>query len=446
MSRSLSIKWDPLDQPSATDPVERKTWAALSIQVDGRFASRLWDRQAAAERQNLYVPAFPIAQWLIANWWQLLFEPGIAEDVPPAGTTAPAHRDWLERHCLRAADAGLLLPRLCLFSSGRGVCAQWTADEPDAYPQMPGIFVSSDGMNLDAAEAERGLREFVTEVLSRVADMPDPRVVHVRANWEAISRANPDERSFCQAAGRMGLDPYASEHWPPGLVDFLETGLGDDQDTPLVQDFLEAASAETAVAEWQWTARVEKSLSLRATPTDVSRRLGRPDLYRPAKTGCATARSVREKIDLAPVEAVENLTDVSRALMLGALEFQEVNHLPSRRVQAVVGWKSDHTPVVAGPIPSRDANRRFLEARALYHAIFACDRGPRLATNAHTWDQQASRAFAAELLAPQAVLVDETTHYSGDRDSLVRTLASRYRVSTQVIGYQLENAGVGGMD
>ena len=125
---------------------------------------------------------------------------------------------------------------------------------------------------------------------------------------------------------------------------------------------------------------------------------------------------------------------------------REINHLPNSRLQAVVGWNSDQGPVVAGPPPTRDTNRRFLEARGLYHAMYACDRGARLATNAHTWDQQASRGFAAELLAPQASLLDELARSSEDYDSLVTALAGRYRVSTRVIEYQLENAGVSGMD
>jgi hypothetical protein len=64
--------------------VERRTWARLRIRVAGRFASRLWDRETASERQTLYIPAFPLAQWLIANWWSVLFEPNVADDVPPS--------------------------------------------------------------------------------------------------------------------------------------------------------------------------------------------------------------------------------------------------------------------------------------------------------------------------------------------------------------------------
>ncbi len=447
MSRSLSIECDWLDQPCAADPVERRTWAGIRIRVAGRLPTRLWDRAAGSERHTLFLPAFPLAAWLIANWWPLLNEANVADGVPPAGPNPVAtQREWLARHCLRAAEAGLLLPRLCLFSSGRGVCVQWTADEPDAYAHMPGGFVGADAIHLDAAEVENGLREFVAEVLSQVEDMADARVARARANWEAILRAGNEERSFCRAAGRMGLDPYASEGWPAGLVELLETGIGDDPDVPLVRDFLEAANADTAQAEWQWASDAANRLSLGAAPAGVREQLAIREQSRPAKAGHAAAQAVRAKVGISPAERVERVAHVSEALALGSLSLHEMNHVPGRRVQAVVGWDRDQTPALAGPVPKRDANRRFLEARALYCALYACDRSARLATDAHTWDQQASRAFAAELLAPQAALLDAIEERPADFDVLVDELASRYLVSTRVVEHQLENAGLSSLD
>ena len=61
-------------------------------------------------------------------------------------------------------------------------------------------------------------------------------------------------------------------------------------------------------------------------------------------------------------------------------------------------------------------------------------------TRAFTWDQQASRAFAAELLAPQAALIARAP---GNADpSKVEELAKEFGASTVLIEKQLENAGV----
>src|SRR4051794_18486370 len=82
VSRSLLLDFDPIDQPAAADPVERRTWCSLRIKVGHRFVSRIWDKTLQSERINLYVPAFPIAEWIALNWWSLLNELCPWETVP----------------------------------------------------------------------------------------------------------------------------------------------------------------------------------------------------------------------------------------------------------------------------------------------------------------------------------------------------------------------------
>jgi Zn-dependent peptidase ImmA (M78 family) len=85
-----------------------------------------------------------------------------------------------------------------------------------------------------------------------------------------------------------------------------------------------------------------------------------------------------------------------------------------------------------------------LQARGLYHAAFTCHGGPRLITRAHTWDQQAARAFAAELLAPRADLVERWLPDAApeEHQDLVAHLAREYEVDPRVVHLQLENAGI----
>lgn len=55
-------------------------------------------------------------------------------------------------------------------------------------------------------------------------------------------------------------------------------------------------------------------------------------------------------------------------------------------------------------------------------------------------DQQASRAFAAELLAPRQALVARTEGWADK--SMVETFAQEFEVSTMLIENQLENANI----
>ena len=82
MSESLLLEHDPVDQPAAADPVERSTWSALRIRIGRRFASRLWDKALKDERTTLYAPVFPVAEWIVQNWWPLLNELSLSETLP----------------------------------------------------------------------------------------------------------------------------------------------------------------------------------------------------------------------------------------------------------------------------------------------------------------------------------------------------------------------------
>ncbi|NNM87730.1 MAG: hypothetical protein HKL95_04340, partial [Phycisphaerae bacterium] len=189
MSKYLSIECEWFDQP-VTDPVERKTWACIRISAASRSITRLWDRTSESERVTIYIPAFPLASWIVENWWTLLYEPRRSKRLPSGREDfSKSEAEWLRRHCLRSADSGLLLPQACFFNDGRDTCIQWLADEQDLYPNMPGHFVESGEVRVSQVEAELSLREFVSKVFARVEPLEDDRVVRMRENWNAIIEA-----------------------------------------------------------------------------------------------------------------------------------------------------------------------------------------------------------------------------------------------------------------
>jgi hypothetical protein len=435
VSRFLSIECDPTDQPAARDPVERRTWCALRVRVGGRTVSRIWDKTLAQERSLLYVPAFPIAQWLVENWWVLLNEPPPTPDLPgPASPYLP----WVKRHCLRSAESGLLLPALYLFNDGRGVGVEWRADEPDVLKNMPGEFVDAGVDSLEKAATEDALARFVHEVLDRVDGLDDERVHQVKANWRAVREADPEEMAFCVAAGRMGLDPYDPLETPADLGAFLEKGIP-DPDLPLARDLTEAAQPGSLAAQWSWVeqTRARWNLGPKAAQTPFSENVAAPS---PSGQGYRLATLVRQHAGLAASATVSSVEYVAAAVANVPFRVPEQNHVPGSGIRAAVGWDGPREIVLAGPRSPRADNQRFLEARGLYHGLFACDRSERLVTDAYTWDQQVSRAFAAELLAPQAALSARTGGRA--KPAAVAELAREFGVSTIVIERQLENAGV----
>ena len=435
MSPFLSVECDPVEQPAAADPIERRTWCRLGIRVAGRTVTRVWDRSLQQERSFLYVPAFPIAEWIVGNWWVLLNEPCPTPEVPqPSGH----HLPWIKRHCLRCADSALLLPSLYFFNDGRGIGVEWQADPRDTLPHMPGEFVDGNRDHLDSIVTENALSEFVNAVLARVKDLTEERVHATLATWQVIRTADADEAKFCIAAGRLGIDPYDPAQMPDDLASFLETGLGDPE-LPLARDLTEAAEPMLIADQWSWVQKASNAFQL--GPIPASRKIAPPAVTSsPFRYGYQLAAQLRKASGLAPVQPVPSVVDVAQCNAGAVLETPDQPHLPGRNLCAVVGWTNKCGIVLAGPRPSRPETQRFLDARGLYHGLFTCDSSQRLVTRAYTWDQQASRAFAAELLAPRDALAARTPVRANHE--AVEQLAQEFVVSTKVIENQLENAGV----
>ncbi len=443
VSPSVFISCWHTDEPAATDLLERRTWAGLRLVVQGRCVTQFWDRRANAESETIYVPAFALARWIVSNWWALFYEPCTA-DRPPAETDrwSTVERRWIRRHCLRSAESGLFLPYVHFYSNGPSTSIAWFADDAFAYPSMPGYFLYDGQATLETRDVMAGMSEFVAKVLGWCEGLEEPRVDQLRADWSAITDMDMEELEFCRAAGRMGLDPFSVETWEPGLVEFLSADLGSRVNDDIVVDLLESAEPASAVELWRWITSAERTFGLRAGAID---RLAPVEGFRTAKDqGYDVARRIRQIAGLGPTEAIDDLASVARAVGGMPFSFRSQNHLPGRAVLAAAGWSADGEIVIAGPRPPQAESARFLESRGLYHALLGCRRGARLVTRAHTWDQQATRAFAAELLAPQAALCERARRdmEPDERLELQQELASEFRVSTEVIRLQLRNAGV----
>ena len=108
---------------------------------------------------------------------------------------------------------------------------------------------------------------------------------------------------------------------------------------------------------------------------------------------------------------------------------------------AIVGQSPAGDVISAGPMSLHPYSQRFLVARSLYHVLVTSRESQRLVTRAYSWDQKASRAFAAELLAPQRALIKRLGSTPADPQA-IETLGKEFGASSMVIEKQLQNAGV----
>jgi hypothetical protein len=439
VSRSLIFECDPIDQPAATDPLERSTWCALRIRVGEQYATRIWDKTIQSERTSLYVPGFPVAMWMVQNWWSLLNELCSWDSVPDSGVDEAQIR-WLKRHCLRSADSSLMLPAFYIFHDGQSLRAEWHSDVQGSMPNMPGEFIAGGSDQLDSNATQDSLAQFINTVLTRATMVDDARVNEAMEQWRAIQGADAEEQAFCTLTGRMGIDPYDCGEMTDELVRFLEHTISRPED-PLVRDLTEVARPDSIVQQWSWLSSVGADLKLGPNPVDHSFSLP-PRGSLPSQFGYVLARMVRAAAGISPDSPLNSVESVAQDVVGRELRIDDRNHIPGHGIRAIIGQSGrDGVIVAAGPQPLRQDSQRFLNARSLYHALVTIRNSQRLITDAYSWDQKASRAFAAELIAPQRALVARLSD-SRAESMKIESLSREFQASTIVIEKQLENAGI----
>ena len=441
MSTLLSFEIEWIDQPAANDPVERKTWASVRISVGHRLITRLYDRSLQGERGAMYLPAFGLARWIVTNWWFLLYETAYSERLPNLNYPIQFHqREWIARHSLRSADTGLMLPAMYLYSSGTEVCVHWASDPIEGFPHMPARFESNGHFYVDRAQVQMSLQNVVDTVLARCAGISSPDVERLRIEWSALMQATNDERDFCSAAARMGLDAYRSDQMAASITTLLEEHGSEAENNLVVRDFFESAEPHEASAAWH-----KISLELKARhylPNEAHQTVYAED-YLPYRRGYTAARVVRKSLGLEDVKPIGAMSKFARTIGKRGITFADRQSLAFSKIRAITGENKERTILISGPKPPNSGAQRFLEARGIYHSLYS-NHGPRLITDAITSDQQSARAFAAELLAPAVGLMtylDE--HPNMEETKTVQDLAGKYNVNQKVIQLQLQNATFG---
>lgn len=437
----------------AGDPLEQRTWARLELSAREVILTRVRDRRGKSERDSIFVPLFPLARWIVTNWWSLLYEPWPFDtELPAPGTaTTSTEREWIHRHCIRAATSGYASPFVCLFGQGTKVAISSRPDPYDCYLHTPVDFVATADSTLDRIEIHRSLAEFVDSVLARLDGLEDERIAALVSDWKAVSGAREQEAEFCRAAGRLGLDPYRIDTWSEGLAEWLERVPPGELDTDFVVDLLEAPDSPSLKPKHHDSlSRIRVNLQL----TESEMRFGpepepepQPQWQAPERTayeeGYSLATWVRSQLGLPADRPLDDLRDAAVAACNQPLDIHEDQPLPVGRILAVVGWQDRRVPSVAPQPQAQDvpAHHRFLCARGLHMALQGSSESPRLVTDAKTWGQRASRAFGAELLAPRAgveELVSTMEKQCGSDEATTR-VADHFNVSPMIIQHQLEN-------
>ena len=432
------MEWQ--DAPDVRDTVLARTWCRLVIEAGGRLATEAVHAPSQSLRGGVYGSAFPLCQWIVENWWFLLNEPYRFPHRYASLELArtPRDRPWVQRHSLLAAAEGNALPDLTLYRDEQEVIVRWMPDGLAASTHPDLRFTGEGETHMGVTEAETGLSEAVQAVLDRLAGMEEAEIVELREGWAAVVEATEQERRLCEWSARLGIDPFDPDELTNDLEETLLESVA-DLDAPLRDDFLNAAQPQTIRENMDWlrqadTLAADAGPMLRAQAVSCNVKAEQAH-----QRGYACATALRQH--LLPENGHEPIGDLTEILVrLGwaqspsmVLDIDADSPLEASLTRSTAG-----APVAVVGDAGQDRNRfRLARSAFLHHFTGNGQMRRRLVTEAHTWEQRASRAFAAEFLAPAAGLAK---HLGGRASpSKIEELAHRYGVSSPAIGHQIEN-------
>jgi hypothetical protein len=413
---SLQPQW--LDD--SPDSEEGPTFAEVTLSIGETEIGGIYDPDSGETAGGPRLPAALLAAGLVNNWWRLLYEPQKTQiwDV-----------EFEYRHRLDSLTRGYVFPPVGIWSGGEAVNVD--VFRPDLRFQRQ-LFVLPDRKvpwSLAREDARDGLADFVKATLDRMSKT-DTDASSLRDEWERIvqSTLDSEELTWCINAGRLGFDPY-----DPNAPDVsrMADGLSDS----VFSDICEATDVGALRRTCDWVQRAQRRLT--TAPSIQIRPFGmapRRELDHPAwRNGYGSAKLLRRRLNLTPdpVRSVDELLGASLSSVQGQLDGE-----PPNTVDGLSRRSGTEMRLAVSARSTRQ--RRFRMCRAAYLAWRTPREGDAVVTSAFTWRQQASRAFAAELLAP-AELLKERAGRSGLTPHLLDRLVNEWSCPPQAIIHQAQN-------
>jgi hypothetical protein len=372
------------------------------------------------------IPTYYLAEWIAENWWALLWEPCKTED----GGSEP---DYLSRHWLPTAQHGFVLPSVHIIPTGERIKI-WAVERQAQHADAR--FINRAEVLAKRDDVEGELAKFIESVVSRAGAFGSSPLQEA---WSRIQATDSASVEFCQPIGALGLSPYDTHEAIERALDSVSSILGRKQ----LLDLCLTSTAEEFVRSAYVAGLMQNALK-KAHEVDLSALTAltppRDQILAPAwRYGYQAARELRSGFSIG-----ERDIDGASAI------FERLNIEPGNK--QIMDFRGIASPISGGierlkdngrMVLSQDgaASRRFAAGRAAFFFWTSESEDRRLITDAVTRDQQASRAFAAELLIPQAYLRSKAEETKLRWDQAYQ-IAERATVSLDVIKHQAGNCGL----
>jgi len=425
----ISSAWLPQNGKTEAEA----TFGSLLIKVGGRIVTEFIDSRRTVSSQ-LEIPAYYLAEWIAENWWPLLWEPRKNEDDNEKDEKDTA--SFLARHSILTAQHGFALPKISMVALGKAIEIAAIARQ---VPLADVRFRNSGRAALQREEVEGVLRGFVARVVSRL-DGANIRSTYLQDAWTQITETDEDEAQFCRLVGALGLSPYDIEDSIADLIERLQPVLGDR----LLMDLCLASTPQS----FPTVARLAEEAVLLTRNAGTSTLspietvpLPRDNLSVPAyRRGVTAAEFVRRRLGIKDTDP-RGATKVFEALEVDTSVRGETRK-NDEEISITGAVLREESNMKVALLQATEVKRRFAGARAIFSAWSAENPNEgRLLTSAVTRDQQANRAFAAELTAPRSLLRSKASK-GGLSRAAIFDLAESLVIGADVVAKHAANNGL----
>ena len=431
---TVSLSSEPLAAGAAE---EQATFGLFAVTANDRLLTAGEDTEHGELRHGPHVAGYPLAEWLVWNWWRLRWEYG----RPPDRETALR---WDFSHRMATIGDGYSWPNITIFSDGVQV---FLASEPsrDAGTVLFRYLGASGYQAVSATELEDAIDGFVGDILARLEGR-EFRGTNLHHLWNDLETERQDRElaRFRRLEAQLGCEPDEIDE--DAIRSRLDdaAALGEEALTEVAADaalrghapdrMMSAAQIMETAGYSGFDADVRDAIVLRdATAVPQP---GEAEAWRVGQRLAQTLRG-QESLDGHPVSD-QDLADfagtTNDAISNDDRCSDEISFVLDR--DGGRAWISLRSKWQTG--------RRFDLARLIGDRVLGNPMGyaaERLfpATRAYSYRQKMQRAFAAEFLSPFDAVDDML---GGDySEELQNDVAEHFNVSPMTIRTQLVNHG-----
>ncbi|MDE0359764.1 MAG: hypothetical protein OXI74_01200 [Rhodospirillaceae bacterium] len=181
-------------------PEELATFGLFSVTANNSLLTVGQDTESADLCRGPYVAGYPLAEWLVWNWWRLRWEFGHSSDED-------SRRRWDFAHCLATIGDGYAWPNITISSDG---VSSFLSSEPSRQGDnvLFQYFGTARREMVPAEELEAAIDRFVGSILTRLDEcgLDDSNLHRLWIDLET-ERNDPEIARFRRLEAQLGYDP-----------------------------------------------------------------------------------------------------------------------------------------------------------------------------------------------------------------------------------------------